>query len=132
MLFITANLLNFANFFSRGYANSSWLQGTGSNLLAPDAKNSTLYTRLMTDLLGIVSQGDAHYNYDIQGNVLPEGSGIGRQFVDHEFELYLQDTWKVSRGFTVTAGIRASLMPQLREGNCIQTSTKLPLRNWFN
>ncbi|HXB69959.1 MAG TPA: carboxypeptidase-like regulatory domain-containing protein [Candidatus Acidoferrales bacterium] len=130
--FITANRLNFANSFSRGYANSSWLQGTGSNLLAPDAKNSTLYTRLMTDMLGIVSQGDAHYNYDIQGSVLPEGSGIARQFVDHEFELYLQDTWKVSRGFTVTAGLRASLSPPLREGKGIQTSTNIPLSDWFN
>jgi hypothetical protein len=88
---ITASRLNFANSFSRGYANSSWLAGTGSNLLVPDAKNSTLYTRLMTDLLGIVSQGDAHYNYDLQGSVLPEGTGITRKFVDREYELYLQE-----------------------------------------
>jgi hypothetical protein len=129
---ITANRLNFANSFSRGYANSSWLAGTGSNLLVPDAKNSTLYTRLMTDLLGIVSQGDAHYNYDISGNVLPQGTGISRQFVDHEFELYGQDTWKATRALTVTAGLRVSLMPAIHEGHGIQTSTNIPLSDWFN
>jgi len=44
--------LNFANSFSDGYINSSWLQGTGTNLLVADAKNSTLYTRLMTEPAG--------------------------------------------------------------------------------
>jgi hypothetical protein len=129
---ITANRLNFSNSFSRGYANSSWLAGTGSNLLVPDAKNSTLYTRLMTDLLGIVSQGDAHYNYDLRGNVLPEGTGIPRKFVDHEFELYVQDAWRASRALTITAGLRLSLMPPLREANGYQTSTNIPLSDWFD
>ncbi len=129
---ITSQRVNFANSFSRGYANSSWLAGTGSTLLAPDAKNSTLYTRLMTDLLGIVSQGDAHYNYDKSGNVLPQGAGIARTFVDHEFELYLQDNWKVTRGLSVTAGLRASLDPPLHEANGIQTTPNIALGDWFN
>lgn len=128
----TSSRINYANSFSNGYINSSWLQGTGTNLLVPDAKNSTLYTRLMTDLLGIVSEGTAHYNYDIQGNTLAQGSGIGRKFQDRQFELYLQDTWKVRRGLTVTAGLRVSLNPPLKEANGIQTTTNIGLGDWFN
>ena len=129
---ITANRVNFANSYSSAAINSSWLQGTGANLLVADAKNSTLYTRKMADLLGIVTQGTAHYNYDIAGNVLPQGTGIARKFVDHEFELYLQDTWKVQRGLTVTAGLHVSLNPPLREANGIQTTTNIPLGTWFD
>jgi hypothetical protein len=130
--YTTAQRLNFANSFSSGFINSSWLQGTGSNLLVADAKNSTLYTRLMTDLLGIVSQGTANYNYDKSGNVLPEGAGIQRKFIDKTFETYVQDTWKVNRALTVVAGLRASFSPALAEANGIQTTTNIPLSDWFN
>lgn len=134
--YTSASRLNSANSFSDGYLNSSWLQGTGSsgssNLLVPDAKNSTLYTRLMTDLLGIVSQGDAKYNYDKSGNVLPQGTPIARKFVDKAFDAYFQDTWKVTRGLTVVAGLRMTLTPALSEANGIQTTTNIPLSDWFN
>lgn len=130
--YTSAARLNFANSFSDGYINSSWLQGTGTNLLVADAKNSTLYTRLMTDLLGIVSEGDAYYNYDKSGSALPQGSGIPRKFVDKTFETYVQDTWKVRRDLTVSAGLRASFSPALNEANGIQTTTNIPLSDWFN
>ncbi len=136
MRFTSATRLNSANSFSDGYMNSSWLQGTGSsgtsNLLVPDAKNSTLYTRLMTDMLGIISEGDAKYNYDKSGNVLPQGTPIARKFLDKGFETYFQDTWKVTRGLTVIAGLRMTLTPALSEANGIQTTTNIPLSDWFN
>ena len=130
--YTSAKRLNFANSFSDGYINSSWLQGTGSNLLVADAKNSTLYTRLMTDLLGIVSQGNAKYNYDATGQVLPQGAGVARKFVDKNFEMYLQDSWKATRGLTISAGLRVSLNPALNEANGIQTTTAVPLSDFFN
>ena len=130
--YTSASRLNFANSFSDGFINSSWLQGTGSNLLVPDAKNSTLYTRLMTDLLGIISQGNAKYNYDKSGALLPQGAGVARKFVDKAFEMYVQDSWKVARGLTVSGGLRVSLNPALSEANGIQTTTNIPLSDWFN
>ena len=130
--YTSSKRLNFENSFSSGNVNSSWLQGTGSILLVPDAKNSTLYTRLMTDLLGIVSQGNAKYNYDATGAVLPQGAGIARKFVDKNFEMYLQDTWRATRGLTISAGLRVSLNPALKEANGIQTTTSIPLSDFFN
>jgi len=64
-----------------------------------------------------VAQGDAKYNYDINGNALPQGAGIARKFVDKSFEMYLQDSWKVTRGLTVSGGLRVSLNPALNEAN---------------
>ena len=130
--FIRNNRLNYGNSFSQGYANGSWLQGTGGDLVVPDADPSTDYTRKMVDLLGIVSEGDAQYNYDKSGNVLPEGTGIKRKFVGNEYEAYVQDTWKATRALTITAGLRMSFLPPIHEANGFQTSSNVSLSDWFN
>ena len=130
--FIRNNRLNYGNSFSQGYANGSWLQGTGGDLVVPDADPSTDYTRKMVDLLGIVAEGDAQYNYDKSGNVLPEGTGIKRKFVGNEYETYVQDTWKATRALTITAGLRMSFLPPIHEANGFQTSSNVSLSDWFN
>jgi len=132
ILRISNHRLNYGNSFSDGSANSSWLQGTGRDLLVPDANPSTDYTRKMVDLLGIVTEGDAQYNYDKAGNVLPQGTGISRTFVGPQYELYGQDSWKVTRALTVTAGLRASFVPPVKEANGYQTSANINLGDWFN
>ena len=131
ILRISNHRLNYGNSFSDGYANSSWLLGTGENLLVPDAVDSTDYTRKMVDLLGVISEGDASYNYDKQGNVLPQGAGISRTFVGPQYELYGQDSWKVTRALTVTAGLRASFVPPVKEANGFQTSANINLGDWL-
>src|SRR5207249_7234620 len=85
-----------------------------------------------TNLIGLLTQANAQYNYDIQGNTLPQGAGIKRNFADQEYEAYLQDSWKVTRGLTVTAGLRASITPPVYEASGAQTSTNIALGDWFN
>ena len=48
----------------------------------------------MMALLGIVSQGNARYNYKTDGSILKEGVPVARKYANEEFEAYLQDTWK--------------------------------------
>jgi len=132
ILKISNHRVNYLNSFSDGYANSSWLLGTGKQLLVPDANPSTDYTRKMVDLLGIISEGDAQYNYDTQGNVLPQGTGIKRDFVGPQYEIYGQDSWKVTRALTVTAGLRASFVPPVHESNGLQTSANINLGDWLD
>lgn len=122
--------------FSSGYANSSWFADAGSSLITPiadaDPNYQTDFVRKMTDLLGIVSEGDAYYYYTKTGSLLAPGSPISRNYADNEFELYLKDTWKVKRNLSVSVGLRASLFPALYETHGIQTSSNIPLSDWFN
>ncbi|MCP5116640.1 MAG: hypothetical protein GY953_37915, partial [bacterium] len=99
------------NSFFRGVTNSSWLNGSGAELSDPIAdnlssKSRTAYRDAATAVLGIVSQGDARYNYNLDGTVKPVGEPVSRNFRQNQYEFYIQDTWRVTRGLTVTAGVR--------------------------
>jgi Carboxypeptidase regulatory-like domain len=140
MRFISTHRLNFGNSFSGAVANSSWFGDQGSGLFNAiaaidplvDPGNYTSLTRSMTDLLGFVTEGDAQYNYDKNGTPLAEGTGIKRDFIDREYEIFLQDSWKVKHNLTITGGLRVSFFPPLFEANGYQTSTNVPLADWFN
>lgn len=82
--------------------------------------------------MGLVTQGNAQYNYKVDGSVIPQGSPVYRNFRGKEFEMYVMDTWKVSRGLTVTAGLRWSLMPPIYEANGQQVSPNIPIGEWFD
>lgn len=127
---------NLANSFSSGYVNSSWLANSGSDLSAPftdlPSNQYTLFRYAMADVMGLVSQGTAKYNYMVDGTVLPEGAPVVRDFKNQEYEFYLQDTWRVNRALTVTGGIRYSLMPPIYEANGQQVSPNIPIGDWFN
>jgi hypothetical protein len=56
-------------------------------------------------------------NYDAKGNVLPQGAGVSRNFVDHDYEFYGQDSWKILRNLTVTAGLRFTYSPSVYDAN---------------
>ena len=85
----------------------------------------------MAALLGIQAQGTGKYNYLVDGTVIPAGAPVLRNFVNHEGELYAQDTWKVTRNLTVTAGLRLSLEPPVYEANGQQASTNIPIADWL-
>jgi hypothetical protein len=126
------NRLNQSNSFSDALASSSALLGSGGEFLAPDAANTTPYKRQFTNLLGIMSQLTRNANYDLQGNLIPEGTPIKRKFYGEEYEIYLQDTWKATRALTITAGLRVSLAPPVYEAQGYQTSPSISLEDWYN
>jgi hypothetical protein len=122
--------------FHSASTNSSWLVDSGNELnvpltdLAPTARNA--YRDAAMAVMGIVSQGNASYNYNKDGTALPSGAPVQRQFNAEEYELYMQDSWRVTRGLTMTYGLRWSLMPPIYEANGIQTISRLPLSDWFD
>ena len=125
---------NYGRSFHTAQTNVSWLRGTGADLQPPDlsAGDRTAYNDSMLALLGIVTQGNANYNYNIDGSVLPVGAPIARNFANGEYEMYVQDTWRVRKNLAITYGVRYSLMPPIYEKNGVQVSTNIPLSDWFN
>lgn len=132
--FIRTRRLSFANSYSDATMTPGWFVDNARYLLEPNVNPNTLsdYTNQMVNLLGLVAQGTADYNYNKQGALLPQGQGIKRDFADNEFEFFFMDTWKVTRGFTVSAGAHVNLDPPIYEVNGYQTSTNIPLGVWAN
>ncbi|MCX6633250.1 MAG: carboxypeptidase-like regulatory domain-containing protein, partial [Candidatus Solibacter sp.] len=127
---------DFQNSFSSASANGSWLTSSGAELNAPFTDMSsgglTLFRYAVTDVMGLITQGNAQYNYLASGKSIGEGNAVNRDFANTEYEMYVQDTWKASRKFTVTAGLRWSLMPPVHEANGQQMSPSIPIGDWFN
>ena len=84
--------------------------------------NPGTYRETMASVLGLVNFIDSNYNYDIDGSPLPAGDPVWRNFGKEELELYFQDTWRIRPGLTLTAGVRWTLMPPIREVEGMQVS----------
>ncbi|HEY2015916.1 MAG TPA: carboxypeptidase regulatory-like domain-containing protein [Bryobacteraceae bacterium] len=134
--FIRNQRRDFQNSFSSASANASWLTGSGSDLTAPfsDMATSgiTLFRYAVTDVMGMITQGNAQYNYLVNGTPVGEGNAVHRDFASNEYEMYVQDTWKLSQTVTITGGVRWSLTPPIYEANGQQVSPSIPLGDWFN
>jgi carboxypeptidase family protein len=81
----------------------------------------------MTDLAGLITVVGATYNRIKTGATLPEGTPVFRHFRAHEDEFYAQDSWRVTPSFTLTAGLRYTLLqpPYETSGTQVAPSTSL-------
>ena len=64
------------------------------------------YNDALLGLVGIITEGDAVYNYTKQGTALPLGTTIKRDYRWNEYEFYGQDSWRALRNLTITYGVR--------------------------
>lgn len=122
--------------YNTAVTNASWLRGTGTDLIPStvpvSSKDSLTYADAMVALLGIISQGRGNYNYLANGTTLAVGTPVTRHFNGEEYEMYGQDTWKIRRNLTITAGLRYSLNPPVYEANGQQISSDIPLEKFLN
>lgn len=134
---------NFLASFSDGFTNSSGLDTAGmANKNSPldPAHNgfpavakgfNNSYDYPLISMMGIVTQLDAVYNYDKNGNALPINSPVKRRWGADEYEFYVQDSYKMKPNFTLTYGLRYSLFSPPWETNGTQVAPTLNLGDWF-
>jgi hypothetical protein len=134
------------NSFSIGQANPDWLVNSGLSGAAnqsplnptnngyPTVASSFVsnYDYSMTSLLGMVTLGDAIYNYNRDGSVQPQGAPVTRRFAEDSYEMYMQDSWKVKPNLTLTLGLRYSLFSPPWETNGLQVGPSFNMGQWFD
>jgi Carboxypeptidase regulatory-like domain len=131
--FIRNERFNLAQSFPSASANASWLLGTGRDLRPADIGGGAVaFSDAMMGLLGIVSQGNAVYNFDRTGKVLGVGEPVNRRFGADEYEFYGQDSWRVRQNLTVIFGLRYGLYSPPFETDGNQVAPNIRLGDWFN
>jgi len=72
-------------------------------------------------LLGRLASLNTNFVYDTAGNPQPLASGRKRNYVYNEYELYVQDNWKVRTDLSLNLGLRWHLYPAPYEKNGFQS-----------
>jgi hypothetical protein len=89
---------------------------------AVDASIQSNYDAPMTSMLGMITLGNAIYNYGRNGQPIAQGAPVSRRFAENSHEMYIQDSWKVKPNFTVTLGRRYSLFSPPWETNGLEVT----------
>jgi hypothetical protein len=119
--------------FPSASTNASWLTGSGADLRPADIGGGTVaFLDSMMALLGIVSQGNAVYNFDATGEVLNVGEPVRRRFGADEYEFYGQDSWRIRPNLTLNFGLRYGLYSPPFETNGNQVAPDIRLGDWFD
>ena len=116
---------NFLSSFSSASTNSSGLDTAGivgnphaaldpgnhssDGLPAVDPSFRLGYNWPIMAMMGIVSEVDATFNFDKTGTALPQGAALKRRFGADEYEVYLQDSYRIRPNLTISYGLRYSL-----------------------
>ena len=130
-------LTNDFNFISVGLGGLLTSLGPANSTLRPaniraNAGARAAYDAAFTFLLGRYSQVATNFNYDPTGNAFDPGTGKTRSYRYDEFELYVQDNWRVRNNLTLNLGVRWHLYPAPYEKNGFQAAQDVDMRQLFD
>ncbi|MCS6885473.1 MAG: TonB-dependent receptor [Acidobacteriota bacterium] len=125
--------------FDDAIINRSWYEGSGAVLLRPitsagftiDSGFRFPLQSAVSALIGRINQYNVNYIYGRDGNLLPAGSLVKREFATQEYDMYIQDIWKIRPNLTFTYGLRYGLSRPVYERNGLQAATTVPLGEYF-
>jgi hypothetical protein len=94
-----------------------------------DGNNTAIYNNSISSLTGLITQGNANYNFTKTGDLLGEGVPVPRHFRAWESEWYFQDSWRIKSNLTITAGLRYSLLQPPYETTGTQAAPDISLHD---
>lgn len=92
-----------------------------TNLRPNSTTATTNFDANFAFLLGRMASLNTNFVYDTAGNPQPLASGRRRDYVYNEYELYVQDNWKVRTDLALNLGLRWHLYPAPYEKNGFQS-----------
>ncbi|MGB6722291.1 MAG: TonB-dependent receptor [Terracidiphilus sp.] len=131
-----------ANSYSGASSNPYWLGSfpNDPSQLTPSMPSvgsgfDNSYEIAYATLVGTVPETTQTYNYSVTsptaGSLYPDGTFINRHFKANEFEYYVQDSWRIKTNFTVTFGIRHSILQTPYETHGQQIAPTVDTHDWF-
>ena len=137
------NTSSLASSFPRyGYGESE-LIGLGADIdnaltsylqqRVPDAalQDPTSAANGFAALFGLVNDNFHTDMFDKNGNPLPQGTAQVRSFIEHDFALYMGDTYRATRELTLNFGLRWENFRPPYEANGLQVSPTVGLNQYF-
>ncbi|HEY4762070.1 MAG TPA: carboxypeptidase regulatory-like domain-containing protein [Candidatus Sulfotelmatobacter sp.] len=100
--------------------------------ISTDPTSELIWDNTFTTLLGRYASVSGTYNYDVSGNPLPQFTPSVRNFRYSEYELFVQDAWKVRTDLTVSYGLRWNYHSVPYEVNGFQSVPTLSEPQLFN
>ncbi len=93
--------------------------------------NPTAVTNAAATLLGILNDVFVTYQYNKNGQVLPQGTPQQREFVENSYAGYIGDTYRVTHEITLTYGVRYENFRPPYEAHGLQVDPTVPLNQYF-
>jgi Carboxypeptidase regulatory-like domain len=116
-----------------GIANTGSPLDPGNNGLPKvDGGFNLNYNYPIMAAMGILSQLNATYNFDKNGNALPLGAPLNRRYAANEYEMYIQDSFRAKPNLTLNYGLRYSIFSPPWETSGTQVAPSPSLHDWFN
>jgi hypothetical protein len=123
------------NSYSGATTNPYWLSGAVPGEDDVDGGFANSYLVAFANMVGTVPSRTDVFNYRLDsptsGSLLSDGTAIDRHFSAHEFEGYVQDSWRLRHNLTITFGVRYTVLQTPWETHGQQVAPTIDTHEWY-
>ena len=128
--------LTFPGFFINDGFCINLCQDAASSLAADGfpktTSNTSRFSRSFMALLGSITELDTTVFADpVKQQFLPPGTPNRKTFAENDYEVYVQDSWRLKSNLTVTAGVHYLYATPPWETHGIQVVPTISIDDWF-